>query len=254
MSMCVTSHTATLPTAPTPDVAPTTTGGGEVPAPVPGDLASAIAGLTAAVEQLAAVVQSLQGAGALGSPAGPTTNVVSGGASGAPLADANVPATPVPAATAPVAPVAPAAPAAPAGNPGKQKLQLPVKNATVTSHFGEVSAIRNSIPHTGTDYAVPAGTSVDAAAGGVVKQVSSDSIGGNWIIVDHGDGLQTYYGHLSAQDVKVGDVVTQGQHIGKVGSTGLATGPHLHFGLFRGDDRTKNLEDPQAFMARGGEV
>lgn len=83
--------------------------------------------------------------------------------------------------------------------------------------------------HYGIDLANRTGTDVVAADGGVVTRVGMAGSYGNLIIIDHQNGTFTRYAHLSAYNVKVGDVVAQGQSIGKIGSTGRSTGPHLHF-------------------------
>ena len=83
--------------------------------------------------------------------------------------------------------------------------------------------------HYGIDLANRTGTDVIAADGGVVTRASMAGSYGNLIIIDHQNGTSTRYAHLSAFNVKVGDVVGQGQSIGKIGSTGRSTGPHLHF-------------------------
>lgn len=83
--------------------------------------------------------------------------------------------------------------------------------------------------HTGIDIGAPWGSPVHAAASGVVVHASWLGAYGNGIIIDHGNGLATLYGHLSRLDVVVGQAVGQGEVIGAVGSTGLSTGPHLHF-------------------------
>lgn len=89
--------------------------------------------------------------------------------------------------------------------------------------------------HTGIDIYAPLGTQVGAAAPGTVKMAEKDPpgfTGYGWIvIVDHGDGISTWYAHLSAFAVKAGDTVKTGDNIGAVGMTGRATGPHLHFEL-----------------------
>ena len=85
--------------------------------------------------------------------------------------------------------------------------------------------------HRGTDLAAPSGTPVAAAAAGVVRQAGWQHIFGNVVIVDHGQGVSTSYNHLSAVSVAVGDVVALGEEVGRVGSTGQSTGPHLHWGL-----------------------
>jgi murein DD-endopeptidase MepM/ murein hydrolase activator NlpD len=83
--------------------------------------------------------------------------------------------------------------------------------------------------HLGFDLAVTAGVDVLAANAGKVLNASWLGIYGNCVIVDHGLGVASLYGHLSSIDVKVGDSVTKGQRLGKSGMTGLAGGDHLHF-------------------------
>jgi murein DD-endopeptidase MepM/ murein hydrolase activator NlpD len=83
--------------------------------------------------------------------------------------------------------------------------------------------------HLGFDLAVNQHTPVVAANDGVVAQAGFFGIYGNAVIIDHGCGLQTLYGHLSGIDVKQGDAVKRGQVIGRSGQTGLAGGDHLHF-------------------------
>ena len=85
--------------------------------------------------------------------------------------------------------------------------------------------------HYGTDLASPTGTPVIAAASGLVRQAGWQHIFGNVVIIDHGQGVSTSYNHLSAVDVAVGEQVAAGDLVGKVGSTGQSTGPHLHWGL-----------------------
>lgn len=83
--------------------------------------------------------------------------------------------------------------------------------------------------HQGLDIAAPTGTTVTAAASGTVIMAQWYGGYGNYILIDHGGGLSTGYGHLSAIYVSVNQHVTRGQAIGAVGMTGEATGPHLHF-------------------------
>lgn len=84
--------------------------------------------------------------------------------------------------------------------------------------------------HMAFDIANPSEPPILAAADGVVIYTGWDAYGyGNHVIVDHGSGLSTLYGHMTQYYVKVGDHVTRGQVIGKMGSTGRSTGPHLHF-------------------------
>jgi murein DD-endopeptidase MepM/ murein hydrolase activator NlpD len=86
-------------------------------------------------------------------------------------------------------------------------------------------------PHSGADYSAPAGEPVLAAADGVVALVGEHFFAGRSVFLDHGDGLISMYFHLSSIAVGQGETVRRGQVVGRVGSSGRATGPHLHFGL-----------------------
>ena len=87
--------------------------------------------------------------------------------------------------------------------------------------------------HSGVDMAAPSGTNVYAALAGKVTTVSYNSVYGNYIIVTHHSGYKTLYAHLSATLVSVGKYVDTNTRIGKVGNTGMSTGPHLHFTVFK---------------------
>ena len=102
---------------------------------------------------------------------------------------------------------------------------------TITSPFGWRSNPFGGSPefHPGLDIAAPTGTTVTAAAAGTVIMAQWYGGYGNYILIDHGGGYSTGYGHLSAIYVSNGQSVTRGQAIGAVGSTGQSTGPHLHF-------------------------
>jgi len=102
--------------------------------------------------------------------------------------------------------------------------------------------------HTGLDLAAGAGAPVVAPADGVVVLAGPPafSLEGNLVIIDHGMGLNSAFLHLATQDVRVGDVVRQGQKIGTVGATGRATGPHLHWSVKWQQARL----DPQRLVAR----
>ena len=102
---------------------------------------------------------------------------------------------------------------------------------TITSPFGWRSNPFGGSPefHQGLDIAAPTGTTVTAAAGGTVIMAQWYGGYGNYILIDHGGGYSTGYGHLSAIYVSQGQSVSRGQAIGAVGSTGQSTGPHLHF-------------------------
>jgi murein DD-endopeptidase MepM/ murein hydrolase activator NlpD len=86
-------------------------------------------------------------------------------------------------------------------------------------------------PHTGADFLSPTGRPVKAPNAGRVVLADPQYFSGNTVIIDHGLGLFSILAHLSQIDVKVGDVVTAGQIVGKVGATGRVTGPHLHWGV-----------------------
>ncbi len=111
---------------------------------------------------------------------------------------------------------------------------MPVKGRTSTS-YGMQRYVNGhfSYRHRGMDIAAPEGTPVRAAADGVVA-LADDSfqLHGHTIVLDHGHAVETIYLHLSKIDVKPGDHVTRGQQIGRVGKTGVATGPHLHYGVY----------------------
>lgn len=100
--------------------------------------------------------------------------------------------------------------------------------------------------HTGTDFGAPMGTPIYAIDAGIVIYEGYDSSYGNRIVIDHGGGISSWYAHMSAFTVKQGDTVTQGQQIGKVGSTGLSTGAHLHLEI-----RVSNVpQDPMTYLKR----
>ena len=85
--------------------------------------------------------------------------------------------------------------------------------------------------HLGFDLSVTQHVPVEAANDGQVVYASDLGIYGNCVVIDHGYGLQSIYGHLSSIDVKPGDMVKQKQSLGRSGSTGLAGGDHLHFSM-----------------------
>jgi murein DD-endopeptidase MepM/ murein hydrolase activator NlpD len=101
--------------------------------------------------------------------------------------------------------------------------------------------------HSGIDFAAPQGSTVMSAGAGTVTFVGQMSGYGNAIEVTHEGGIITRYGHLSAFLVKEGDTVSTGSPIGRVGSTGRSTGPHLHFEVRRAD----NAVDPARYLNAG---
>lgn len=102
----------------------------------------------------------------------------------------------------------------------------------ITSFFGKRNAPCKgaSTFHKGIDIAAPKGTNVRSIAGGVVKKVGHLRGYGNIVIIDHGNGMESYYAHLNDfADIKEGQLINANQVIGQVGSTGVSTGNHLHF-------------------------
>lgn len=124
-------------------------------------------------------------------------------------------------------------------------LQWPMEGATTISLSNPYGTPRwqpggeTYEAHTGIDIAAPEGEAVLAAAGGTVVEFGYDVERGNYLILDHGDGLTTLYGQCRDFTVEEGDTVRAGEMIGAVGSTGMSTGPHLHFEV-RQDDEPQN--------------
>ncbi len=87
--------------------------------------------------------------------------------------------------------------------------------------------------HRGVDLAVPAGTAIQAMAGGRVRFAGFQGDYGNVVWIDHGGSVLTVYAHLSALEVETGQAVSTGEQIGRSGSSGNASGPHLHFEVWR---------------------
>lgn len=104
---------------------------------------------------------------------------------------------------------------------------LPV-SGRITSRYGESSSIRRS-KHTGLDIACSTGTDIKVVSDGTVTFASRQGSYGNLVKVDHGNGIETWYGHCSKIYTKIGTKVNAGDVIAAVGSTGNSTGPHLHF-------------------------
>ena len=127
--------------------------------------------------------------------------------------------------------------------PSTGALRWPL-DGPISSPYGYRDIFGGTSFHSGIDIASKTGVEFCAADSGVVTFAGYQGSYGNFIIVDHGGGLSTCYAHCSAMLVNVGDIVTKGQVIGQVGTTGRATGPHLHFEV-----RVDNTPtDPMSFL------
>ena len=123
-------------------------------------------------------------------------------------------------------------------------LQWPMEGATTISLSNPYGSRvkpggQGETVHAGIDIPAPEGEVILAAADGTVSEVDFDPERGNYLILDHGDGLTTLYGQCRDFTVEEGDTVRAGEMIGAVGSTGMSTGPHLHFEV-RQDDEPQN--------------
>lgn len=110
--------------------------------------------------------------------------------------------------------------------------RLPLEHSVLTSSFGmRISPISGTWKmHKGIDMAAPVGTKVFACKAGAVSHIGTmDPTYGNYIIIKHDGGMTSVYAHLSQVLVKTGDIIPSGYLIGKVGTSGATTGPHLHF-------------------------
>jgi murein DD-endopeptidase MepM/ murein hydrolase activator NlpD len=111
--------------------------------------------------------------------------------------------------------------------------RFPLKDYRLTSSFGSrISPITgNPSFHKGLDLAASTGTEVFSARAGTIAETGENAVFGKYIIINHGENWVSLYGHLSEIVIPLQSVVQSGTLIGKVGSTGLSTGPHLHFEL-----------------------
>lgn len=128
--------------------------------------------------------------------------------------------------------------------------RYPLRNYRLTSSFGMrvnpvTGVLRN---HNGLDLAAPLGTEVYAAQEGVVTEIGEDRIYGKYIIIRHGNNWVSLYGHLSKINTVLRKHVESGSLIGKVGSTGQSTGPHLHFEL----RQNGKAQDPDKYLFQEG--
>lgn len=131
--------------------------------------------------------------------------------------------------------------------PSNVFFDLPVQGR-LSSPFGLRRFFNNQErnPHSGLDLAVPKGTPIKAPADGEVILVGDYFFNGKTIFIDHGQGLISMFCHLSAIDVKVGQQVKRGEVVAKVGATGRATGPHLHWNVSLNNARV----DPAIFIGQ----
>jgi murein DD-endopeptidase MepM/ murein hydrolase activator NlpD len=125
---------------------------------------------------------------------------------------------------------------------GKGILSWPLDKIKITQKFGMTAFAKtgayNGSGHPGVDFAASIGTPVKAALSGVVKGTGNTDTAcpgasyGQWILIEHNNGLSTLYGHLSLIKAYTGQILNTGDIIGYSGNTGFSTGPHLHFGLY----------------------
>ncbi len=146
---------------------------------------------------------------------------------------------------------------------GRSFLRYPVAYSRISSQFSKARfhpVLKRRVPHYGVDFAAPPGTPVKAVADGKVEKAGWYGGNGRFVKIRHDRVYETGYAHLSriARGLRAGANVKKGQIIGYVGSSGLATGPHLHFAMYRGgkyvDPLKANLPRPQplAGNARAG--
>jgi murein DD-endopeptidase MepM/ murein hydrolase activator NlpD len=128
----------------------------------------------------------------------------------------------------------------------------PVSSTRRTSFFGDRRVYKYSNGtsdtsiHAGVDFGVPKGTSVSACAAGKVVLARMRIVTGNSVVIEHAPGIYSLYYHLDSISVKEGDMVYTGAQIGLSGSTGLSTGPHLHWEIRVSTENT----DPDSFISR----
>jgi len=121
----------------------------------------------------------------------------------------------------------------------------PLQSRYITSRYGmrkdPISGVLQF--HGGVDFRANVGTPIMASLDGTISVVSENWLYGKYIIMSHGNGYKTIYGHLNAYSVKQGEKVARGRKIGEVGNTGYSTGPHLHFGIYDKNNRLVNPLD-----------
>lgn len=129
----------------------------------------------------------------------------------------------------------------PAGGAAPGRLTWPLSQWVLTQPYGctavELEPVAAWCPaghfHSGIDLAAPVVTPVHAAADGVARVAESPGGYGLYVVVDHGGGVATLYGHLEWTSLRSGEHIRAGENLGLLGSSGLSTGPHLHFEVRR---------------------
>lgn len=131
-------------------------------------------------------------------------------------------------------------------------LARPLESAKMSSRFGRRvdPFLRRPALHSGLDFRAPSGTEVHATAPGKVVSAGRNGGYGRMVVIDHGNGMTTRYAHLSRISVKKGQAVAAGEIVGKVGTTGRSTGPHLHYEI----RRDGKAVDPAPFLDVGAEI
>ena len=131
----------------------------------------------------------------------------------------------------------------------KESFIFPVESPIVTDTYGYIrDTSTQTITHKGTDFHAPTGTPIYAINRGVVRLVQHFDLYGNTVVIDHGQGIMSFYMHLSKINVEQGFIVEEGQSVGESGMTGYAEGEHLHLTI-----RINNISiDPMRFFALYG--
>lgn len=134
--------------------------------------------------------------------------------------------------------------------------RLPLDGVTTGGNFGRRRVLNGQTgsPHTGVDFPATTGTPVHVAQAGRVVLAEPLFFSGNTVVVDHGLGLYSFYGHLSAFAVKAGDPVAEGTVLGQAGATGRVTGPHLHWGVTLDRERVNGMDLVRAIKATSKEA
>jgi murein DD-endopeptidase MepM/ murein hydrolase activator NlpD len=155
-------------------------------------------------------------------------------------------------AKSPQAAALPARPALPRVDPDKTVLGDWVRPSA--GGMSSCFCMRWGVMHEGIDLAGPLGSPIVAAGDGVVIEAGPSAGFGHWILIQHSNGDVSLYGHMYSVLVTVGEHVTAGQHIANIGSDGQSTGPHLHFGVMRGGNRSAYIDPVPWLKARGVDV